>query len=344
MKRVLVLILTSTLGASSLADENWSAFYLGLEGGLIEKKSVESPEVENSGPAGGVKAGWAFYNDSWRADLGLGYHTDRMEKNDVEVKTNAFFAEAGGRLALGSTSFSVGPQLQLLFGQDVSFSDAGTNSDDKQVAVLGGGRLFYDFRSEGKPTEFRTGLQILTDLHIGDRQVTTASLVFEWLWPGDQPKQQPVVNTQVVINVPEPKPVAKGPRLKVDLKSVGVTFESGSDQLKPQARQILEQMATVLIKYNEQWQLIKIDGHTDKTGNYQNNISLSRRRAVAVRDVFVQSGVPEDKIVARGFGPDLPLIAEDNKEAYARNRRVELNMISENASEQFVEELKASTP
>ena len=335
-----LLVFTST----AHADGSWQAFYLGLEGGLIEKKSVQAPEIENSGEQFGVKGGWALYRDQWQGDLGLGYRADEMENKGVKVKTNAFFLEAGARVSLASTNWSFGPQLHLLFGQDVSFSDTGTNSDDRQVSVLGGGRLFYDFRKAGEPTKFRTGLQILTDLDIPDRQVTSALLVFEWMWPGERRGAQQVVNTNVVINVPEAKPVATGPRLKVDLKSVGVTFESGSDELSPRARQILEKMASVLIEYNGQWQLIKVDGHTDKTGNYQNNISLSRRRAVAVREVFVASGVKADRIVARGFGPDLPLVAEDTKEAYSRNRRVELNLISENATEEFVEKLKATTP
>ncbi|MEO0335510.1 MAG: OmpA family protein [Pseudomonadota bacterium] len=344
MRILLFFLPIAFLSVNVFAQDKWSAFYIGLEGGVIEKSNVSDPEVENSGGAYGVKAGWAMYRGGWRSDFGLGYRSDRMDENDVEVKTNAFFLEAGLRHSLGSSNWSLGPELQVLLGQDVSFSDTGTNSDDKEVSVLGGLRLFYDFRKEGEPTRFRTGLQVLTDFDIEDRQVSTDLLVFEWMWPGEHKKAQPVVNTQVVINVPESKPVEAEPRLKVDLRSAGVTFESGSDQLKPGALEILEKMAAILIEYNGQWQLIKIDGHTDKTGNYQNNISLSRRRAIAVRQVFVASGVEQDRIVARGFGPDVPLIDEENSAAYAKNRRVELNLISENATEAFVEKLKEATP
>ena len=97
-------------------------------------------------------------------DIGLGYRYDEMD-DEVEIETKAFFLELGGRYRL-TERLSIGPEVQMLLGQDVSFSDVGTNSDDKSSALFLGLRAFYDFSSPEEEFMFRLGAQGLTDINL----------------------------------------------------------------------------------------------------------------------------------------------------------------------------------
>ena len=74
---------------------------------------------------------------------------------------------------------------------------------------------------------------------------------------------------------------------------------------------------------------IEIAGHTDSSGLYRRNVTLSRARAEAVRLYLHQRGVPLDRMSARGFGPDRPVASNGTSEGRATNRRVELRRLGE---------------
>jgi outer membrane protein OmpA-like peptidoglycan-associated protein len=71
---------------------------------------------------------------------------------------------------------------------------------------------------------------------------------------------------------------------------------------------------------------IRIDGHTDNTGDPVANRRLSLERANAVKDVLVKAGVPADRISTEGFGSEKPLAPNDTEENRAKNRRIELTL------------------
>jgi outer membrane protein OmpA-like peptidoglycan-associated protein len=74
---------------------------------------------------------------------------------------------------------------------------------------------------------------------------------------------------------------------------------------------------------------VEIQGHTDDTGDRDHNLDLSQRRAESVKNYFVGKGVDEARLVAKGYGPDAPLIDKKTKSARAKNRRVEFKLISD---------------
>lgn len=75
---------------------------------------------------------------------------------------------------------------------------------------------------------------------------------------------------------------------------------------------------------------IEIAGHTDSSGVYRRNVTLSRARAEAVRLYLHQRGVPLDRMFARGFGPSRPVASNATSEGKSANRRVELRHLGEN--------------
>lgn len=69
---------------------------------------------------------------------------------------------------------------------------------------------------------------------------------------------------------------------------------------------------------------IKLDGHSDNSGNRLVNRDLSRRRALAVQEYLVASGVPQEQITVRFHGERYPLVANNSEANRAKNRRVTL--------------------
>lgn len=74
---------------------------------------------------------------------------------------------------------------------------------------------------------------------------------------------------------------------------------------------------------------VRVEGHASADGNDGRNMSLSARRADAVRLYLVGKGVPETKIVAEGFGETRPIAENDTREGREANRRVEINVIEQ---------------
>ncbi|HEV3191468.1 MAG TPA: prefoldin subunit [Polyangiaceae bacterium] len=100
-----------------------------------------------------------------------------------------------------------------------------------------------------------------------------------------------------------------------------VLYKTGSWDLKPAAMAKLDQIAQVL---KDKEQPIVVYGFTDTVGTRDNNMSLSQKRASAVRDYLVSKGVPQDLITAQGKGPDDPVADNNSVEGRAQNRRVEI--------------------
>ena len=68
-----------------------------------------------------------------------------------------------------------------------------------------------------------------------------------------------------------------------------------------------------------------IEGHTDDVGAAASNLSLSEKRAEAVRRYLVETyGVDKDRLQAKGFGASKPTAGNDTPEGRQQNRRVEL--------------------
>jgi len=72
-----------------------------------------------------------------------------------------------------------------------------------------------------------------------------------------------------------------------------------------------------------------IIGHTDSTGSAEYNLGLSMRRAQAVSDYLVSTGVAEEKLREVGRGEEDPIASNDTAEGRAQNRRVEIIAIAE---------------
>ncbi|GHB64570.1 hypothetical protein GCM10007390_18130 [Persicitalea jodogahamensis] len=68
---------------------------------------------------------------------------------------------------------------------------------------------------------------------------------------------------------------------------------------------------------------IEIAGHTDNVGDARLNQFLSENRAKVISSYLVNHGVPETRLIWKGYGQTKPVAANDIEENKAQNRRVE---------------------
>ncbi len=102
----------------------------------------------------------------------------------------------------------------------------------------------------------------------------------------------------------------------------GMQFDVNSSTVRSSSTGNLNDLSTVLAKYEDTDVLI--EGHTDSSGSEQYNQSLSEKRASSVKRKLIQNGIVASRMTAVGYGESQPL--EDNSTEAGRqaNRRVEI--------------------
>jgi len=113
--------------------------------------------------------------------------------------------------------------------------------------------------------------------------------------------------------------------LVMNLGSDSIKFDFDKAVLKPEDRELLSRIAGILMTATSY--RLQIYGHTDDIGTEEYNQDLSERRALTVRDYFVETGIDPSIITTKGFGKSNPLVPGTSPEARAKNRRVEIGII-----------------
>ncbi len=106
-----------------------------------------------------------------------------------------------------------------------------------------------------------------------------------------------------------------------------IIFKRASDDILKKSEKTVDFIAR-LLKEEENIK-IEIAGHTDAAGPDDLNKMISIKRANKIKELITSYGISEDRLIARGYGEDIPF-AKNNAEGYSLiNRRVEFNIIGE---------------
>lgn len=73
---------------------------------------------------------------------------------------------------------------------------------------------------------------------------------------------------------------------------------------------------------------IQIEGHCDERGTIEYNLALGERRANNTKRYLVSLGITSDRISTISFGKERPLDPGHNEEAWAKNRRAHIVVLS----------------
>jgi outer membrane protein OmpA-like peptidoglycan-associated protein len=103
----------------------------------------------------------------------------------------------------------------------------------------------------------------------------------------------------------------------------GIHFDTGKWNIKEESKPALKEISSFLKEHQEKRYFIV--GHTDNTGKFSSNMSLSEKRAKAVMNALINDyGVKAEQIKAYGVSSLSPVTSNSTDEGKARNRRVEI--------------------
>jgi chemotaxis protein MotB len=112
-----------------------------------------------------------------------------------------------------------------------------------------------------------------------------------------------------------------------------VLFDSGKAEVKPNGLIVLQKVVDILANVKDK--AIRIEGHTDNvpiTGalarRYPTNWELSAARAINVTRYLQLQGIDPALLAAVAYGQYKPIASNDTEEGRAKNRRIEIGLIS----------------
>lgn len=138
---------------------------------------------------------------------------------------------------------------------------------------------------------------------------------------------RPTADSGALIETVETGPVAAiGTPLKItgEISTVleGLTFEAGSTALGDDPNGALAALAEKL-KSDEELKVLLV-GHSDMSGSLEGNITVSRQRAISVRNALINDyGIYPSRLEAYGVGFLSPRATNKTEEGAKKNRRVE---------------------
>ena len=106
-----------------------------------------------------------------------------------------------------------------------------------------------------------------------------------------------------------------------------VNFETNKWVLLPESYPVLDEIAKIL-KERKELAKIVVEGHADDTGTPDWNQKLSQNRARAVMSYLVKKGVAAKRLAFIGYGDTRPLEKDITEGARAKNRRVEMRVMT----------------
>ena len=136
-------------------------------------------------------------------------------------------------------------------------------------------------------------------------------------------EKEPVEISAAAPDKPKPKPAPKRVEVKDDRIDVSETiqFEFSSSRISADSHGVLDELADAINAHAE-IKKIRVEGHTDNSGDAPHNLRLSKKRAAAVMKYLVGKGIDAGRLVAAGFGQTKPIAKNDTEEGRAQNRRV----------------------
>jgi chemotaxis protein MotB len=123
--------------------------------------------------------------------------------------------------------------------------------------------------------------------------------------------------------------------LIISLRESGF-FAPGQDTFLPGTAELLTEVGAVIAELPNQ--PVRMEGHTDDTPiqtlRFLSNWELSTARAIAVLDLMVEHfDIDPRRVSVAGYGERRPISENNTPEGRAKNRRVDIAILSQSAAE-----------
>ncbi len=108
-------------------------------------------------------------------------------------------------------------------------------------------------------------------------------------------------------------------------------FPTGKATISPENMDAIAKVAAVIRRLPNP---VRMEGHTDSVPihneEYRNNWELSAARAIAMLELFAtRFGVPKERMSIAAYADNAPVASNDTPEGRARNRRVDIILLSQ---------------
>ena len=351
---LLVAALAGALSSEVFADD--AGWYLGFNAGqsrakiddsriaddlLIDGLATTSIGDENRHFAfktfGGYEFNRYFALESGYFDLGrFGFRADTLPAGGLhgDIKIQGANFDLVGSVPIGD-KFSLFARGGVIYEQSRdSFSGSGA------VAVLDpsphrwAADYKFGFGAQYDFTRF-IGMRLEAERYRvddavgnkGDIDLYTAGLIVKF-GRGEEPapipravEPEPVAAPAPPPPPPPPPPAPPPPPVRKQVSfSADSLFDFAKDTVRPAGKTALNEFATQL--RGDRFRIITVTGHTDRIGSHEYNLSLSTRRAEAVKAYLVDTGIPADKVVARGVDGEDPVTKPDECPGRERTPRL----------------------
>lgn len=110
-----------------------------------------------------------------------------------------------------------------------------------------------------------------------------------------------------------------------NIRLKNIIFQLGASELQLESFDELDKLVKQLKKYQQVE--ILLEGHTDITGDADENIQLSLDRVNSCKKYLVNKGIEERRIQTKGYGNERPLKRVGSEKERIINRRVEFKII-----------------
>lgn len=113
--------------------------------------------------------------------------------------------------------------------------------------------------------------------------------------------------------------------IKLTLSGGGMPAEPNVTGYNAPTQRAMERLSRQMV---DVWAFadIFVDGHTDNVGPYDENMTVSFRRALAIGNLLIRNGVDSLRVTPRGFSYDYPIADNHLIEGREANRRVEVTI------------------
>ncbi|RDV38492.1 hypothetical protein DV096_06645 [Bradymonadaceae bacterium TMQ3] len=180
---------------------------------------------------------------------------------------------------------------------------------------------------EDEPIQVTTDEEGRFEAELQSGAYTVAAQAEGYLTAGQDVSLEPDAELQMVLSLSE----AGEQLVELSEEEIRINeriyFETGAATILERSFNVLNQVAAVLLE-NPQIERVQIEGHTDDVGDSEFNMELSQARAEEVRNYLLARGIRVERLGAKGFGSERPLVPNTSNRNRSLNRRVEFKIPS----------------
>ena len=244
------------------------------------------------------------------------YPLNNKEEKKIKFKVNSKIFKKPYKFEITKTITAI-PRILISKTTNIKYPEF--SLDLKNIFSISNWK-FIIYNNELKPIkEIKSNDKPESKILIKDIQLEEGTFYYYELIITDKYKNQLKSSRELFVILPAAVETEK----EIIFNFPAINFDYASAVLKQHAYSILDTIAKKL--KSTPGKIIRIEGHTDNTGDQKSNLRLSEQRALAVMNYFAGAKkINQDMFVTKGYGDEKPKASNQTEAGRQVNRRVEI--------------------